>query len=64
MGLDYPILVGDFACNYLLQETFRSRYQSVKVYGFVNFGDENEQVRAYDRYDWSVLFLKSRDQSE
>lgn len=28
MGPDYPILVGDFACNvtdYLLQETFRSR---------------------------------------
>lgn len=63
VGPDYPIFVGDLAADvtdYLLQETFRSRYSSVrgakvvtdrltgrpKGYGFVRFGDESEQIRA------------------
>ncbi|XP_021594346.1 polyadenylate-binding protein RBP45C isoform X1 [Manihot esculenta] len=62
-GPDYTIFVGDLAADvndYLLQETFRSVYSSVKGakvvtdrvtgrpkgYGFVRFGDENEQRRA------------------
>lgn len=60
---DYTIFVGDLAADvtdYLLQETFRARYPSVKGakvvidrltgrtkgYGFVKFGDENEQIQA------------------
>ncbi|KAK1260282.1 Polyadenylate-binding protein RBP45 [Acorus gramineus] len=60
---DYPIFVGDLASDvtdYMLQETFRSNYPSVrgakvvtdrttgrsKGYGFVRFGDANEQARA------------------
>lgn len=60
---DYTIFVGDLAADvtdYLLQETFRTRYNSVKGakvvidrltgrtkgYGFVRFADESEQVRA------------------
>ncbi|KHN37596.1 Polyadenylate-binding protein RBP45B, partial [Glycine soja] len=60
---DYTIFVGDLAADvtdYLLQETFRARYNSVKGakvvidrltgrtkgYGFVRFSDESEQVRA------------------
>ncbi|KAJ1405593.1 RNA-binding domain superfamily [Sesbania bispinosa] len=60
---DYTIFVGDLAADvtdYLLQETFRTRFPSVKGakvvidrltgrtkgYGFVRFGDESEQVRA------------------
>ncbi|KAK7387774.1 hypothetical protein VNO78_22566 [Psophocarpus tetragonolobus] len=60
---DHTIFVGDLAADvtdYLLQETFRARYPSVKGakvvidrltgrtkgYGFVRFGDESEQVRA------------------
>ncbi|KAJ1405594.1 RNA-binding domain superfamily [Sesbania bispinosa] len=60
---DYTIFVGDLAADvtdYLLQDTFRTRYPSVKGakvvidrltgrtkgYGFVRFGDESEQVRA------------------
>ncbi|KAK7245847.1 hypothetical protein RIF29_40699 [Crotalaria pallida] len=60
---DYTIFVGDLAADvtdYLLTETFRSRYNSVKGakvvidrltgrtkgYGFVRFADESEQVRA------------------
>lgn len=60
---DHTIFVGDLAAevtDYLLQETFRARYQSVKGakvitdhltgrskgYGFVKFGDESEQLRA------------------
>ncbi|XP_059662494.1 polyadenylate-binding protein RBP45-like isoform X2 [Cornus florida] len=60
---DYTIFVGDLAADvtdYMLQETFRAHYQSVKGakvvtdrvtgrskgYGFVRFGDENEQIRA------------------
>ncbi|KAI3510011.1 hypothetical protein L1887_25537 [Cichorium endivia] len=60
---DYTIFVGDLAADvsdYILQETFKSVYPSVKGakvvtdrttgrskgYGFVRFGDESEQVRA------------------
>lgn len=60
---DYTIFVGDLAVDvtdYLLQETFKGVYSSVKGakvvtdkntgrskgYGFVKFGDESEQVRA------------------
>ncbi|KAH1088675.1 hypothetical protein GLYMA_07G259500v4 [Glycine max] len=60
---DHTIFVGDLAADvtdYLLQETFRARYPSIKGakvvidrltgrtkgYGFVRFGDESEQVRA------------------
>ncbi|XVF03887.1 hypothetical protein REPUB_Repub05bG0031900 [Reevesia pubescens] len=62
-GPDYTIFVGDLAADvsdYMLQETFKAVYQSVKGakvvtdrttgrskgYGFVRFGDENEQIRA------------------
>lgn len=62
-GSDHSIFVGDLAVDvtdYVLQETFRSRYPSVrgakviidpitnrsKGYGFVRFGDENERTRA------------------
>ena len=60
---DYTIFVGDLASDvtdYMLQETFRARFTSVKGakvvidrltgrtkgYGFVRFGDETEQIRA------------------
>jgi len=60
---DYTIFVGDLAADvtdYLLQETFRVHYPSVKGakvvtdkltmrskgYGFVKFGDPTEQARA------------------
>lgn len=60
---DYTIFVGDLAADvtdYMLQETFRSRFPSVKGakvvidrltgrtkgYGFVKFGDESEQMQA------------------
>ncbi|XP_019196503.1 PREDICTED: polyadenylate-binding protein RBP45-like isoform X2 [Ipomoea nil] len=60
---DHTIFVGDLAADvtdYLLQETFKAVYSSVKGakvvtdkntgrskgYGFVKFGDESEQVRA------------------
>jgi RNA recognition motif-containing protein len=60
---DFTIFVGDLApdvTDYMLQETFRARYPSVKGakvvidritsrtkgYGFVRFGDEGEQLRA------------------
>ncbi|MED6143896.1 Polyadenylate-binding protein rbp45 [Stylosanthes scabra] len=60
---DHTIFVGDLAADvtdYLLQETFRTRYNSVKGakvvidrltgrtkgYGFVRFADESEQMRA------------------
>ncbi|KAL7213503.1 hypothetical protein ACSBR2_016100 [Camellia fascicularis] len=60
---DFTIFVGDLASDvtdYMLQETFRSQYPSVKGakvvtdrmtgrtkgYGFVRFGDESEQLRA------------------
>ncbi|CAA6658222.1 unnamed protein product [Spirodela intermedia] len=62
-GSDFTIFVGDLAADvtdYMLQETFRSHYPSVKGakvvmdritgrskgYGFVRFGDANEQTRA------------------
>jgi RNA recognition motif-containing protein len=62
-GPDHTIFVGDLAADvtdYLLQETFRARYNSVKGakvvidrltgrskgYGFVRFADEGEQMRA------------------
>ncbi|GLT62106.1 hypothetical protein SLA2020_347690 [Shorea laevis] len=62
-GPDYTIFVGDLAADvtdYMLQETFKGVYPSVKGakvvtdrttgrskgYGFVRFGDENEQMRA------------------
>lgn len=60
---DYTIFVGDLAADvtdYMLQETFRAVYPSVKGakvvtdrltgrtkgYGFVRFGDESEQLRS------------------
>ncbi|KAL2483964.1 Polyadenylate-binding protein RBP45B [Forsythia ovata] len=60
---EYTIFVGDLAADvtdYMLQETFRANYSSVrgakmvtdrvtghtKGYGFVRFGDESEQLRA------------------
>ncbi|XP_058757770.1 polyadenylate-binding protein RBP45-like isoform X2 [Vicia villosa] len=62
-GPDHTIFVGDLAADvsdYLLQETFRARFNSVKGakvvidrltgrskgYGFVRFADEGEQMRA------------------
>ncbi|KAM7277915.1 hypothetical protein ACFE04_005049 [Oxalis oulophora] len=62
-GPDYTLFVGDLAADvtdYMLQDTFRQHYASVKGakvvtdratgrtkgYGFVKFSDENEQVRA------------------
>ncbi|KAA3467480.1 polyadenylate-binding protein RBP45C [Gossypium australe] len=62
-GPDYTIFVGDLAADvsdYMLQETFKAVYPSVKSakvvtdrttgrskgYGFVKFGDETEQIRA------------------
>lgn len=62
-GPEYSIFVGDLAADvtdYMLQETFRASYPSVKGakvvtdrvtgrtkgYGFVKFGDESEQLRA------------------
>ncbi|XP_027088055.1 polyadenylate-binding protein RBP45-like [Coffea eugenioides] len=60
---DYTIFVGDLAADvtdYMLQETFRAHYNSIKGakvvtdritgrtkgYGFVRFGDESEQLHA------------------
>ncbi|KAL2475599.1 Polyadenylate-binding protein RBP45B [Abeliophyllum distichum] len=60
---EYTVFVGDLAADvtdYMLQETFRANYSSVKGakvvtdkitgrtkgYGFVRFGDESEQLRA------------------
>ncbi|XP_059301494.1 polyadenylate-binding protein RBP45-like isoform X2 [Lycium ferocissimum] len=60
---EYTIFVGDLAADvtdYMLQETFRANYPSLKGakvvtdratghtkgYGFVRFGDESEQIRA------------------
>ncbi|KAK8622896.1 hypothetical protein V6N13_117794 [Hibiscus sabdariffa] len=62
-GPEYTIFVGDLAADvsdYMLQETFKAVYPSVKSakvvtdrttgrskgYGFVKFGDESEQIRA------------------
>ena len=62
-GADFTVFVGDLAADvtdYMLQETFRAHYPSVKGakvvtdrttgrtkgYGFVRFADESEQLRA------------------
>ncbi|KAL4272714.1 hypothetical protein GQ457_13G002270 [Hibiscus cannabinus] len=62
-GPEYTIFVGDLAADvsdYMLQETFKAVYPSVKGakvvtdrttgrskgYGFVKFGDESEQIRS------------------
>eukprot|EP00252_Welwitschia_mirabilis_P025186 TRINITY_DN776_c0_g2_i4.p1 TRINITY_DN776_c0_g2~~TRINITY_DN776_c0_g2_i4.p1 ORF type:complete len:306 (+),score=35.30 TRINITY_DN776_c0_g2_i4:380-1297(+) len=74
-GPEFHIFVGDLAADvndFLLQETFRSRYPSVKGakvmtdritgrskgYGFVKFGDENEQTRAIT--EMNGVFCSSR----
>ncbi|XP_038689375.1 polyadenylate-binding protein RBP45C-like isoform X2 [Tripterygium wilfordii] len=74
-GNDYTIFVGDLAADvtdYLLQETFRAVYASVKGakvvtdrttgrskgYGFVRFGDESEQQRAMT--EMNGMFCSSR----
>lgn len=70
-GTDYTIFVGDLAADvtdYLLQETFRVHYPSVrgakvvtdkvtsrsKGYGFVKFGDESEMLRAMSEMNGQV----------
>jgi len=67
-GPEYTIFVGDLAADvtdYVLQETFKNHYPSVKGakivtdratgrskgYGFVRFGDLNEQTRAMTEMD-------------
>lgn len=72
---DHPIFVGDLAADvtdYMLQETFRSHYPSVKGakvvtdrttgrskgYGFVRFGDASEQNRALT--EMNGVFLSTR----
>ncbi|KAF5742179.1 hypothetical protein HS088_TW09G00221 [Tripterygium wilfordii] len=72
---DHTIFVGDLATDvtdYMLQETFRGRYSSVKGakvvidrltgrtkgYGFVRFGDESEQQRAMT--EMNGVFCSSR----
>lgn len=71
-GPEYSIFVGDLAADvtdYLLQETFRSVYSSVKGakvvtdrmtgrskgYGFVKFSDEGEQARALNEMNGVVI---------
>lgn len=72
---DYTIFVGDLASDvtdYVLQETFRVHYPSIKGakvvtdrttgrskgYGFVRFGDEGEQVRAMS--EMNGMFCSTR----
>ena len=72
---DYTIFVGDLASDvtdYVLQETFRAHYPSIKGakvvtdrttgrskgYGFVRFGDEGEQVRAMS--EMNGMFCSTR----
>ncbi|XP_051129090.1 polyadenylate-binding protein RBP45-like [Andrographis paniculata] len=72
---DYTIFVGDLSADvtdYMLQETFRANYPSVKGakvvtdrvtgrtkgYGFVRFGDESEQLRAMT--EMNGVFCSSR----
>ncbi|KAK9151799.1 hypothetical protein Syun_010108 [Stephania yunnanensis] len=72
---DYTIFVGDLASDvtdYMLQETFRGHYTSVKGakvvtdrmtgrskgYGFVRFGDESEQLRAMS--EMNGMFCSTR----
>ncbi|CAM8955723.1 unnamed protein product [Rhodiola kirilowii] len=74
-GADYTIFVGDLSADvtdYLLQETFKANYPSVKGakvvtdrttgrskgYGFVRFADEQEQLRAMS--EMNGLFLSNR----
>ncbi|XP_020273173.1 polyadenylate-binding protein RBP45-like [Asparagus officinalis] len=74
-GPDYTIFVGDLAADvtdYLLQETFKNHYPSVKGakivtdrstghskgYGFVRFGDLNEQTRAMS--EMNGMYCSSR----
>ncbi|KAK9133444.1 hypothetical protein Scep_012972 [Stephania cephalantha] len=72
---DYTIFVGDLASDvtdYMLQETFRGHYTSVKGakvvtdrmtgrskgYGFVRFGEESEQLRAMS--EMNGMFCSTR----
>ncbi|OVA10553.1 RNA recognition motif domain [Macleaya cordata] len=72
---DFTIFVGDLASDvtdYMLQETFRSHYPSIKGakvvtdrttgrskgYGFVRFGDESEQIRAMN--EMNGMFCSTR----
>ncbi|KAK9155742.1 hypothetical protein Sjap_003222 [Stephania japonica] len=72
---DYTIFVGDLASDvtdYMLQETFRGHFTSVKGakvvtdrmtgrskgYGFVRFGDESEQLRAMN--EMNGMFCSTR----
>lgn len=72
---DFTIFVGDLAADvtdYILQETFRSHYATVKGakvvtdritgrskgYGFVRFGDANEQTRAMN--EMNGMFCSTR----
>ncbi|KAH7569550.1 hypothetical protein JRO89_XS06G0182800 [Xanthoceras sorbifolium] len=72
---DFTIFVGDLAADvtdYMLQETFRARYQTVKGakvvidrltgrtkgYGFVRFSDENEQLRSMN--EMNGVFCSTR----
>ncbi|XP_034697610.1 polyadenylate-binding protein RBP45-like isoform X1 [Vitis riparia] len=72
---DFTIFVGDLASDvtdYMLQETFRVHYPSVKGakvvtdrltsrtkgYGFVRFGDESEQLRAMN--EMNGMFCSTR----
>jgi len=74
-GPEHSIFVGDLApdvTDYMLQETFRTRYPSVKGakvvtdantgrskgYGFVRFGDENERNRAMS--EMNGIYCSSR----
>ncbi|KAG6487789.1 hypothetical protein ZIOFF_056396 [Zingiber officinale] len=74
-GVDYTIFVGDLAADvtdYLLQETFKNRYPSVKGakivtdkltgrskgFGFVRFGDPNEQSSALS--DMNGVYCSTR----
>lgn len=73
---DYTIFVGDLATDvsdYVLQETFKSVYPSVKGakvvtdrttarskgYGFVRFGDESEQIRAMSEMNGALCSTRA-----
>ncbi|XXG86575.1 hypothetical protein AAC387_Pa11g1438 [Persea americana] len=75
VGSDHSIFVGDLASDVtdtILQETFASRYPSVKGakvvidantgrskgYGFVRFGDDNERLRAMN--EMNGVYCSSR----
>ncbi|PSS24937.1 Polyadenylate-binding protein, partial [Actinidia chinensis var. chinensis] len=72
---DFTIFVGDLASDvtdYILQETFRAHYPSVrgakvvndrltgrtKGYGFVKFGEESEQLRAMTEMNGKVCSMR------